>query len=75
MVDKAHGRGEKRTLRTTTILTKQQEWVGLKQGFQVVRERTDKGKKTTEVVHGITSLSPERAAAAGTDSGTLGHRK
>ncbi|HEV3448881.1 MAG TPA: ISAs1 family transposase [Gemmataceae bacterium] len=61
--DKGHGRLEKRTLRTTTILTKQQDWVGLKQGFEVVRERTDKGKKTVEVVHGITSLSPERADA------------
>jgi predicted transposase YbfD/YdcC len=29
----------------------------------LVRERTEKGKKTTEVVHGITSLNPERADA------------
>jgi predicted transposase YbfD/YdcC len=62
-VDKGHGRIEKRTLRTTTILTKQQDWAGLKQGFELVRERTEKGKKTEEVVHGITSLSPERADA------------
>jgi predicted transposase YbfD/YdcC len=62
-VDKGHGRIEKRTLRTTTILTKQQDWAGLKQGFELVRERTEKGKKTKEVVHGITSLSPERADA------------
>ena len=62
-IEKGHGRIEKRTLRTTTILTKQQDWVGLKQGFELVRERTEKGKTTVEVVHGITSLSPERADA------------
>lgn len=62
-IDKGHGRLEKRTLRTTTILTKHQDWKGLRQGFELVRERTEKGKKTVEVVHGITSLSPERADA------------
>jgi predicted transposase YbfD/YdcC len=71
--DKGHGRIEKRTLRTTTILTKQQDWVGLKQGFAVVRERTEKGKKTVEVVHGITSLSPERADARRLLELTRGH--
>jgi predicted transposase YbfD/YdcC len=29
-----------------------------------VRERTEKGKTTVEVTHGITSLAPERADAA-----------
>ena len=72
-VDKGHGRIEKRTLRTTTILTKQQDWVGLKQGFALVRERTEKGKKTEEVVHGITSLSPERADARRLLELTRGH--
>lgn len=62
-IDKGHGRLEKRTLRTTTAMTKQQDWKGLKQGFELVRERTVKGKTTVEVVHGITSLSPERADA------------
>jgi predicted transposase YbfD/YdcC len=62
-IDKGHGRLEKRTLRTTTILTKQQDWAGLQQGFVIVRERTEKGHKTVEEVHGITSLSPERADA------------
>jgi predicted transposase YbfD/YdcC len=60
-VDKGHGRIEKRTIRTTTILTKTQDWKGLKQGFELVRERTEKGKTTTETVHGITSLTPEEA--------------
>lgn len=45
------------------MLTKQQEWAGLQQGFELVRERTIDGKKTVETVHGITSLSPERADA------------
>jgi predicted transposase YbfD/YdcC len=72
-VDKGHGRLEKRTLRTTTILTKQQDWAGLQQGFAVVRERTAKGKKTVEVVHGITSLSPERADARRLLQLTRGH--
>ncbi len=61
-LEKGHGRIEKRTLRTTTTLTKHQDWAGLKQGFQLVRERTERGKKTTETVYGITSLSPERAS-------------
>jgi hypothetical protein len=63
-VDKGHGRTEKRTLRTTTILTAAPQWAGLKQGFEITRERTIKGVKTVEVVHGITSLSPRRADAA-----------
>jgi hypothetical protein len=54
---------EKRTLRTTTILTKHQDWAGLQQGFKQVRERTEQMKKTEETVHGITSLSAERANA------------
>lgn len=62
-IEKGHGRIEKRTLRTTTILTKHQDWVGLKQGFALVRERTEHGQKSVEVVHGITSLPPERADA------------
>jgi predicted transposase YbfD/YdcC len=35
----------------------------LKQGFELTRERTEKGKKTVEVVYGITSLSRQRADA------------
>ena len=57
-IDKAHGRIEKRTLPTTTILTKGQDWAGLKQGFEITRERTIEGVTTVEVVHGISSLSP-----------------
>ena len=61
--EKAHGRIEKRTLRVTTVLTKTQDWAGLKQGFEVIRERTQNGKTTKETVHGITSLSSHEANA------------
>lgn len=72
-VEKGHGRLEKRTLRTTTILTKAQDWKGLRQGFELVRERTVRGRTTVEVVHGITSLSPERADARRLLELTRGH--
>jgi hypothetical protein len=72
-IEKGHGRIEKRTLRTTTILTKHQDWVGLEQGFELVRERTEQGKKTVAVVHGITSLTPERADAQRLLELTRGH--
>lgn len=61
--DKGHGRVEKRRIRLTATLTKHQDWAGLKQGFELVRERTERGEKTVEVVYGITSLSRERADA------------
>jgi predicted transposase YbfD/YdcC len=62
-VNKGHGRIEKRTIRLTTVLTKTQQWKGLKQGFALTRERTEKGKTTVEVVYGITSLNRNRADA------------
>jgi predicted transposase YbfD/YdcC len=63
-VEKGHGRVEKRTPRATPILTSGQKWKGLKQGFQITRERTVRGTTTVEVVYGITSLSADRADAA-----------
>jgi hypothetical protein len=63
-VDKGHGRLEKRTLRTTSHLTLNGLWKGLKQGVEITRERTIGGTTTVEVVYGITSLSAERADAA-----------
>ena len=63
-LDKGHGRIEKRTLRTTRILTVGPKWKGLKQGFEITRERTVTGKTTVEVVYGITSLGADRADAA-----------
>jgi hypothetical protein len=54
---------EIRTLRLTSILTVHQAWAGLKQGFELRRERTEKGVTTVEVVHGIASLDRARADA------------
>jgi hypothetical protein len=62
-VEKGHGRVEKRTVRTTTILTLQQKWPGLAQGLEITRERTMKGKTTVEVEYAMTSLKPEEADA------------
>jgi hypothetical protein len=62
-VDKGHGRVERRTLRTTSLLTLHGKWPGLKQGFEVRRERTERGETTAEVAYGVTSLGPERADA------------
>lgn len=72
-VDKGHGRIERRTIRLTSVLTKHQDWKGLKQGFELRRERTEKGKTTVEVTHGITSLSPGRADARRLLALTRGH--
>jgi predicted transposase YbfD/YdcC len=63
-VDKGHGRIEKRTMRTTTTLTLHQKWEGMKQGFEIKRERTIGGVTTIEVGYGITSLSEKEADAA-----------
>jgi hypothetical protein len=71
--NKGHGRLEKRTLQTTSTLTKYQEWAGLKQGFELTRERTIKGVKTVETVRGITSLTADRADARRLLELTRGH--
>jgi hypothetical protein len=71
--DKGHGRVERRTLRATATLTKRQDWEGLAQGFELTRERTEKGKTTVEVVYGITSLKPEEADARRLLSLARGH--
>lgn len=61
--DKGHGRLEHRTLESTTALTVHEKWPGLKQGFRVRRWGLRNGKPYEEVVHGITSLPPEKADA------------
>ena len=50
-------------MRTTTTLTLHQKWPGLAQGFELVRERTEKGQTAVEVSYGMTSLRPEQADA------------
>lgn len=72
-MDKGHGRQERRTLRRTTNLTKTQDWAGLKQGFELTRERTIRGMTTRETVYGITSLSVEEADAGRLLALTRGH--
>jgi len=46
------------------VLTLQQRWPGLRQGFCVRRHGLRHGKPYEEVVYGITSLAPEQADAA-----------
>lgn len=72
-MEKGHGRIEKRTVRTTAVLTMQQKWAGLKQGIEITRERTVKGETTVEVVYGITSLSEQKANAERLLELTRGH--
>lgn len=72
-MNKGHGRQERRTLRRTTSLTKSQDWAGLKQGFELTRERTVRGVTTRETVYGITSLSADAADAARLLALTRGH--
>ena len=72
-MDNAHGRTEKRTLRTTPLLTAGQKWKGLKQGFEITRERTVRGVTTVEVVYGITSLGAGAADAAALLAMVRGH--
>jgi predicted transposase YbfD/YdcC len=71
--DKGHNRVEKRTLRTTTILTLHAKWPGLAQGFELRRQRTVKGVTSEEVVYGITSLKGEEANAQRLLGLTRGH--
>ena len=71
--EKGHGRLEQRTLRTTSILTLHQKWAGLKQGFELKRQRTIKGETTEEVVYGITSLDLQEANAKRLLELTRGH--
>lgn len=63
-LEKSRGRRERRTLERTGTLTVRQQWLGLAQGFRLRREITRAGKTTVEVVHGITSLPPERFTAS-----------
>jgi predicted transposase YbfD/YdcC len=44
-------------------LTLTHKWPGMKQGFEITRERTIHGVKTVEVEYGMTSLSAEQADA------------
>ena len=54
---------EKRTVRTTSILTLHHKWPGLAQGLEIRRERTVRGVTTVEVEYAMTSLKPQEANA------------
>lgn len=62
-VDSGHGRIEQRHLTASTALAGYSDWPGLGQVFQIERSVTLKksGKERHEVVHGVTSLGPDRA--------------
>jgi predicted transposase YbfD/YdcC len=64
--DLGHGRLEIRELVTSTELNEflAKEWAGVAQVFRLTRTVIEDGKTRTEVVYGITSLSPQRASAA-----------
>jgi hypothetical protein len=54
---KGHGRIERRTVTTSTWLGEYLSgWPRVAQVFRLVRERTEQGTTTVQVVHGITSL-------------------
>ncbi len=63
--DKGHGRREKRRITVSSELKGYTKWPYLEQVFRVERWRTDikTGKSETEVVCGLTSLSPEATSA------------
>jgi predicted transposase YbfD/YdcC len=65
-LDCGHGRIEQRGLQTSNVLLGYSDWPGLAQVFQLERQIILKktGEVRTEVVAGVTSLTPERANAA-----------
>ena len=62
--DKGHGRIEWRQLEATSALMGYLTWPGAAQVCRIERRRRIRGEESVEVVHAITSLSPERADAA-----------
>lgn len=65
-VDKGHGRLEIREIVVSTELNEflADRWSGVAQVFRLTRTVTEDGHTSTEVVYGITSLSPKQADAA-----------
>jgi predicted transposase YbfD/YdcC len=62
-VEKGHGRIEKRTLMTSTLLNDYLEWPCLAQVFRVEKViwHDQAARYTRQITYGITSLSPDRA--------------
>jgi predicted transposase YbfD/YdcC len=63
--DKQHGRLEQRRITTSSLLAGQENWPGLAQVFRIEREveEVTTGKKRSETVYGVTSLSDQQATA------------
>jgi predicted transposase YbfD/YdcC len=55
-VDKGHGRLERRTLTSTTVLNGYLDWPGVQQVCRIDRERRLKGRCERETVYYVTSL-------------------
>lgn len=65
-------------MRTTSILTLQEKWSGAQQGFEVLREGTQGGKKTVDVVYGLTqpfASGSQRRASPGLGTRARADRK
>jgi predicted transposase YbfD/YdcC len=62
-IEQGHGRIETRRLETTSTLAAYLSplWSGVAQVCRISRERIVRGKKTSETVYAITSLTAERA--------------
>lgn len=63
-LDKKHGRLERRTLTTSSLLNAYVDWPHLGQVFKLERAVTHlrSGKTTLEVAYGVTSLTPQQAS-------------
>lgn len=61
--NKGHGRIERRTLVSTTVLQGYSDWPGLQQAFRLERQRTVHDRTSNEVAYGITSLPRQLADA------------
>jgi predicted transposase YbfD/YdcC len=63
--DKQHGRLEQRRITTSGLLAGQSDWPGLEQVFKIEREVEEvaTGKKRSETVYGVSSLSDKQADA------------
>ncbi|SRR5712692_4606907 len=72
---KGHGRLEKRTVTTTQQLNDwfAPDWVAVAQVFRLESVVTGKGRTRTEIVYGLTSLSPTRAGPAQLGQFVRGH--
>ena len=80
LIEKGHGRLERRQILTSPDLNDYlyHDWGDVGQVFRLQRERTCKGKSSTEVVYGWTSLAPKRCsrdAPLAADSQALGRGK